>query len=307
MPFRIETILVASDLSDSVQDVVRSAGSLAALTGAALHVVHAVETTEGEDGVAVESRRKAAERELRAQLDAAMEGVAKISSMRVAPGSASELILRTAEDTGADLIVIGPHREGAGGDRPLGTTADRLVRTSSVPCLIVREAVALPLRRMLVPSDLSDAAEGALDVALVWGAALRVPSRTGERTVVDIVHVVRTLPSGDGPSSPRGELEAAMEHQVQAACDRSGCAAPLDITTELVEEESAPDGILRRAGQTGADLLVMGTHGHSAASREAIGSVSSAIARRAECPVLLVPPAFWMTKQARERLAISAD
>lgn len=306
MPFRVESILVASDLSDSVQDVVRTAGAFASLTGAALHVVHAVETGGSEDGAEVESRRKAAERELRSQLGATMEGVAKISSMRVAPGSPAEMILQAADDIEADLIVIGPHRERAGGDRPLGTTADRLVRTSSVPCLIVREAVALPLRRVLVPSDLSDAAEGALDVAFVWGAALRVPSRTGQRTVIDIVHVTRVTP-GEGPSSLRGELVTALENQVQAACDRAGCAAPLEITMEIIDEESAPDGILRRAGETGADLLVMGTHGHSAASREAIGSVSSAIARRAECPVLLVPPAFWMTRQARERLAISAD
>jgi nucleotide-binding universal stress UspA family protein len=43
MPFRIRSILLASDLSASEREVLRGAGALAALTGAALHVVHAVE------------------------------------------------------------------------------------------------------------------------------------------------------------------------------------------------------------------------------------------------------------------------
>ena len=45
---------------------------------------------------------------------------------------------------------------------------------------------------------------------------------------------------------------------------------------------------------------MLGTHGHGALARALIGSVSSAVARRAECPVLLVPPRYWQERRERE-------
>ncbi|HEU0078622.1 MAG TPA: universal stress protein [Longimicrobiaceae bacterium] len=39
--------------------------------------------------------------------------------------------------------------------------------------------------------------------------------------------------------------------------------------------------------------LVLDTHGHGALRRALVGSIASAVARGAGCPVLLVPPALW--------------
>ena len=288
MPFRIRSILVASDLSHSAPEVLRAAGAFAALTGAELHVVHAAEAT-GSD----------AARRLDEQVSAALPAAVEVASAHVAAGRAHEVILRRAEEVGADLLVIGPHRDSPEVRQALGTTADRLVRTSDVPCLIVHGTVSLPLRRVLVPSDLSDAARGALDLALVWAAALRIPSGGAERTRVEVLHVLPKA-SPDAGTARADEAGRALEKEVAAAAARTGVATPLEVEPEWVEGESAADEILRRASERGADLLVLGTHGESALSRALIGSVSSAVARRAACPVLLAPPALWKTRQARE-------
>lgn len=294
MPFRIRSILVASDLSESAREVLRTGSAFAALTEAELHVIHAAESTattdaSGDDPTEVATRR------LREQLHHAIPRNAKVASSRVDSGRAHEVILQRAEKVGADLIVVGPHRERPEARQVLGTTADRIVRTSDQPCLIVHGPVSLPLRRVLVPSDLSDAARGALDLALIWAAALRLPTRSGEETRVDVLHV---LP----PPSTRIEAERELQDQVAAAGERTGCASLLRVNQVVVEGATATDEILRRAGENQVDLLVLGTHGESAMSRALIGSVSSAVARRAECAVLLVPPAWWKARQAREKV-----
>jgi len=288
MPFRIKSILVASDLSEGSRELLRTAGTFASLTRADLHVVHAVEKTTAGEGA-----DEAAGQRLEKHVRAAVPATVGVTTSHTTAGRAHEAILGRALVVQADLIVIGPHRSRAQSPAVLGTTADRLVRTSDVPLLIVRGPMSLPLRGILVPSDLSDAAEGALDLALIWAAALRLPSGTGDRTWVEVLHV---LPS----PALQTDVRRALQQQVAAAGERTGCASLLDVSAEVVEGDSAAAEILDRVRARGSDLLVLGTHGESALARALIGSVSSAVARRAECPVLLVPPAFWRMRQARE-------
>lgn len=300
MPFRIKSVLAASDLSGNASEVLRTAGALAALTGAELHVVHAAETA-GAEGAAGERPSADGGRRLEEAVRNAVPGTVEVTSAYVAAGRGHEVILRRADEVRADLLVIGPHR---GGEvrQVLGTTADRLVRTSDVPCLIVHGEVSLPLRRVLVPSDLSDAACGALDLALIWAAALRMPSGSGEQTRVQVLNVLPKPAPRTGAPDPAGAAGAAraLADQVAAAKDRTGVATLLEVEHGVAQAGSPADEILRRATELEADLLVLGTHGESALSRTLVGSVSSAVARRAGCPVLLVPPALWKTRQARE-------
>lgn len=67
-----------------------------------------------------------------------------------------------------------------------------------------------------------------------------------------------------------------------------------DFTTEMNESDQellvgfAGDELIRLSEQY--DLIVMGTTGESGILSRLFGSVSSAVAQRAACPVLLVPP-----------------
>src|SRR5215216_792808 len=68
-------------------------------------------------------------------------------------GKPHEQISTVARELAADLIVIGPH-----GDRPrpwklLGTAAERLVRTSTVPVLVATNPPTDRPRKLLVPVD----------------------------------------------------------------------------------------------------------------------------------------------------------
>lgn len=294
MAFRIQSILAGSDASEAGRDVLRTAIDFAALTGSEIHVVYAAENTPVTNGSGADPVEAAAER-LRAQVRQATSRGGKLASLRVVPGAAHEVILRRAEEVRADLIVVGPHR-GAPDERgDLGTTADKIVRTSSQPCLIVRGLVSLPLRSVLVPTDLSSAAQGALDLALNWASALRVRTGNDEETRLDVLHVL-TDPS------TRTQAERTLQDEVVAAGKRTGSSSLLRANRDVVETNAAADEILRRAKDGQVDLLVLGTHGGSAMERSHIGSVSSEVARRAECALLLAPPGWWQVRQAREKM-----
>lgn len=61
-------------------------------------------------------------------------------------------------------------------------------------------------------------------------------------------------------------------------------------TTTAVEQGKPADAILGFARTTGADLIIMSTHGHSGITRWALGSVADRVVRQSPVPVMLVSP-----------------
>lgn len=64
-----------------------------------------------------------------------------------------------------------------------------------------------------------------------------------------------------------------------------GDAVPAEV--QLVEGPAAP-AILRIAEEDGCDLIVIGSRGHGQLAGLLLGSVSTVVAQRARCPVLIV-------------------
>jgi nucleotide-binding universal stress UspA family protein len=298
----IRSILVATDLSEASREVLRAAAALAAHTGAALHALHVYDFPPNPyldvaDGAPTfQDRIHSAEMALDGQLAAALPENTPVASQQVVIDVPHRAILARAQQLPADLIVLGPHRKGGLEQRFLGSTADRVVRSADVPCLVVRRHLNLPLRRVVVPVDLSDPAREALELALDWGWQLgsRGAPTVGPALDVRVVHVLPadlmgtdSLPSGHARVGPQ------LHRDVGAALGRSGHSSNICIREELLWGRSEAEEIVRYADEEGAGLLVLATHGRGAVSRALVGSVTSAVARDARTSVLLVPPALW--------------
>lgn len=295
MPLPIRSVLVGTDLSDSSDEVLRAAAQIASLSGADLHAVH-VEPAEITFLGAIESapdtqeRLDRARQTLAAQLERA--GIEQsVTSARLVVNSAHRGIHERAREVAADLIVLGPHRHRPLPERLLGTTADRLIRTSDIPCLIVRHPINLPLQTVLVATDLSYPAQLAMDEAFTWAAALGVPPRSDDRepTTVMAAFVVPLRSEVARSFVSLDFYRAQLEEQIRIARKKVPPGMPLKVQPEILQDVSPVEEILRLASAD-VDLLVLGTHGRGALGRALIGSVSSAVVRQAECPVLLVPP-----------------
>jgi nucleotide-binding universal stress UspA family protein len=284
------SILAATDLSRGSGETLAAAAALAASTGAALHVVHAVAPERGEAVLRMQRRIHDARAALRAQIGEIPGGTAPASGAVVFERPAAGILAR-AREVGADLLVIGPHRPRGVGDQVLGTTADDLVRRSSVPCLIVRGPLAQRLRRIVVASDLTPVSEGALAVAIRLARTLRSvePSEDPE---VTLLHVETDRPSEHAGFGQRFHAWLELDREASLAREAAGGDAPR-IEQKVVTGPSPQEEIMRYARESGADLLVMGTRGDRPLVKVLLGSVSAAVARATETPLLLLPPAVW--------------
>jgi nucleotide-binding universal stress UspA family protein len=138
-------------------------------------------------------------------------------------------------------------------------------------------------KHILVPTDLSEGAEYALDYACELARLLGAQ--------VHLLNVI-TIPALGVPELGVA-LTASMIDQLvvdnQAAIDQ---LALTHCTKErgqaMVRTGDARDVINQTAKELGIDLIVMGTHGRRGISRALLGSVAETVVRSAPCAVLTV-------------------
>jgi nucleotide-binding universal stress UspA family protein len=142
----IRTILVPIDFSIHSKNALKYAVPLAEKFGAAIRLVYVVEPTIypadlgfGQvvlPGVEEELREKG-EGELQALIEQEI-GTRVQASAIVRSGNPHQEILREAADQGAELIVVATHGHSGVEHMLFGSTAERVVRRSPVPVLIIR-------------------------------------------------------------------------------------------------------------------------------------------------------------------------
>ncbi len=123
--------------------------------------------------------------------------------------------------------------------------------------------------------------------ALAW--AVSEVDRRREPTSVQAITAWQWDPA-DEPESvavraldPREAAERVLTHAIAVARAVSPRVA---IAGEVLEGD--PAATLIRAGAD-ADMLVLGSHGHSEAFHAVLGSVADACVRGATCPVVVIP------------------
>jgi len=138
------------------------------------------------------------------------------------------------------------------------------------------------MKLILVPTDMSDTAAHALRYASAlaqrFDAHLLVLYADAFTPPVDFGGTTAMTMLRDEIESAHEQLELHVEQNVAPS-------VPYDAR---VLAQSPVDAILEQACDTGADLIVMGTHGRSGLRRLIIGSVTEAIIRLASAPVIAI-------------------
>jgi nucleotide-binding universal stress UspA family protein len=136
-----ECILVPTDGSAASRPAIEHAVSLAEIHDAAIHAIYVINTasfasipTEGSwEGVSEMLEREGGEA-LEEVADAAEEAGVPVECVQI-DGAPSREIVRYAEKHGCDLIVMGTHGRGGIDRLLLGSVAEKVVRSSSIPVL----------------------------------------------------------------------------------------------------------------------------------------------------------------------------
>jgi len=136
-----DTLLLPTDGSEATENVLEHASDIAARRGAEVHVLYVVDDraflTLTEDRVpeVSEELRNEGERAT-GEAAAALESDGVETATAVREGNPADEILAYADETDADLVVMGTH--GADPTRDmLGSVSQKVVTLSSVPVLTV--------------------------------------------------------------------------------------------------------------------------------------------------------------------------
>jgi nucleotide-binding universal stress UspA family protein len=279
-------VLVATDLSKAADEAIKQAAELAGSSGtlAAVHVLPSLQSVsmlfpqkhaeEVVDLGAVISRVSETLRERITQV------AAHDADIFVEQGSDYAEIVRRAEVWKAEIVVVGSHGH-TGLSRVFGGVAERVVRYAHCRVLIARET---PKRGIvLVATDLSDpslpAVTAAAEEAARRGVALKVIH------AVDFVDMETRHLFGLGTPATYDvtNLRDPARDQLADVMKRNHLKAETQILSG-----SASAAIVGEAEKSGAELLVLGSHGRTGLTRLLLGSVAEKVVRTSSCSVLVV-------------------
>ncbi|KTG25126.1 universal stress protein, partial [Haloferax profundi] len=200
-------------------------------------------------------------------------------------GEPYEEIVAYATDAGVDLVVMPTHGRTGLSRLVLGSTTERVVRSSEVPVLTMQPdtntEVSYPYERVLVPTDGSECAT----------AAVRFGSRLATSTNSEF-HALSVVDIGHLGVDIRGP--ALIEEYESRANDLINEAATVaheegvDGVTAVENRVSVVRGIRTYIDEHDIDLVVIGTHGRRGFDRFMLGSVAEKILRRSPVPVVTI-------------------
>jgi nucleotide-binding universal stress UspA family protein len=139
----------------------------------------------------------------------------------------------------------------------------------------------LPIHTILHPTDFSDAAMEALQLA-------RSLARDHGAKLV-ILGVTPPPPPVSEVYAPLGEMSGQLEELRRQLASLVSTITEVPVETHALHGVPGP-AIVSTADECQADLIVMGTHGRTGLTRLVMGSVAEDVMRHAHCPVLTVKP-----------------
>ena len=268
---RFERILLAVDGSQYSEGAIRVAAAMARKCESELYVM-SIGIVNPQYSTLMSNLEFEAEKKAQGNVDAAiaaMSGVTCQSVVRLGDGPA-RVIVATAEELRADVIVMGRHgRRGLARWR-LGHATAKVVGHAPCPVMVVPTAASMWEKRVLVATDGSRYGEVAAVTAGKIAEVCRLPL-----TVVSAVL--------SGHSQERRQIAQAAIDDVVAEMGKTGVSASGHLA------EGRPDkAIIESASRDGADLIVMGSHGRTGMEKVLMGSVSEKVLNQADCAVLVV-------------------
>jgi nucleotide-binding universal stress UspA family protein len=278
-------ILCATDLLPKSEPAIARAGLLANQLNADLSLLHVVSPERSHQELKQTLLNAVARTRSRAKPLTSTDPKAEVAVM---VGDPARIIVETAEQMDADLLVLGAHRKRPWRDALEGTIAQQALTTRKYPVLVVRNEARVPYRKILLALDSSDASVSAIRAAesLVLQGDLKA----------SVVHA-HSPPYRDMLNiADIDESSAARymrEWKRKATCTvRDLLRLESDDPGRYhihVEQKHTTPGIVQSVERFSPDLLVMGTRGAGRVRRALIGSVAHRVLRETGCDVLVVP------------------
>ncbi|MDX1585275.1 MAG: universal stress protein [Balneolaceae bacterium] len=318
--FAINKILVPTDFSENSAHAYNPAQQLASKFNAKIDFIHIVPTLRyfnesiSNLGLPFSMEKDIypkVQEESTARLNSLMDDYIKEENrgeaiVRIAP-KPSRAIAEEAERGHYDLILMATHGKHES-DLLRGTVTEKVIRYSSIPVLATDKSGIDDIKKILVPTDGSQASLAAMPVAvslaLTFDASLTLyhvlelhgsmtenvepnPMRSEKDNIYDILF--EAMETYFKQSWDKVELRDGEGYDDQLVYTEGASNATIDITTVIEKGVSAHHAIREYAAES-ADLVVMATHGHSGLSHLFLGSTAEKVTQHLRLPVISVKP-----------------
>jgi len=285
-------IVVGVDVSASAEDACRFVASRPWPRGTVVELVAAFETPFDWTGLSTaasseaEGERDALEWILRERASLLRNGGLAVTTT-IEAGDAATTIIRRAEETFAQLVVVGSRNLGPIAAAVLGSVSAHLVDHAPCPVLVARSPGAT---RMLLATDGTHSSRNIPSVLASWGEAFRhmpvevlsvAPSaRPFARS--SLLHPMADRAVDPSLGDPYREHERIADQVADELMDLGWHTAAMAAVGD------AERAILAAASAWHADLIVTGSRGLGAIRRHLQGSVSHDLLMHSRSSLLIV-------------------
>eukprot|EP00002_Diphylleia_rotans_P017353 TRINITY_DN336_c0_g2_i2.p1 TRINITY_DN336_c0_g2~~TRINITY_DN336_c0_g2_i2.p1 ORF type:complete len:329 (+),score=55.50 TRINITY_DN336_c0_g2_i2:99-1085(+) len=199
-------------------------------------------------------------------------------------GDITDVILATAHESNAHMIVMGTHGRKGFERFLLGSVTESVLRAGRIPILALRYDPRKPYqvphyKNILVPFDGSPASEHAINYIVPFARLLHAD--------ITLLHVVDNRPALFGHSHSESDTDAAAKRALEWASNQAQQLGVQAKTVHLVTSKHPAEAI--HEIEHDYDLICMGSRGLAGIKRLLLGSVTEAVLRVADKPVLVVP------------------
>ena len=293
MTASLTKILLATDGSEEAAVAGRAAADISNKTAAELHLVHVWTDVPppAYPSLSLDNYSRLAKEEagklLRRQAWNARITGGRVAGQHLKEGQPAEEIIALAEELDVDLVVVGSRRMGRVKRLIAGSVSEGVVHRASCPVLVVC-GEAWPAGRVVVADDGSEPARRAGDLAA------EIASLSGSEVIVVRAYEHPPEPVGGWSAQDRRELDAVLwrnRRDLKKRAEQLEEIASCRPKTKLIKSKAAPAiDLVAKESEGKQTLFAVGSRGLSAPRRAMLGSVSTAVMRAADGPVLVVPP-----------------
>jgi nucleotide-binding universal stress UspA family protein len=281
-----KNIVIAVDAKARTLDALALGHRLAQATGAPAVLVtvfayHPLADPESPELAEVRDESRATLLEL-----ADAEGLEIADAQVIAGNFAARELQRVTEEPDTGMIVVGSTTRGPVGRLLVGGVGERLLTGAACPVAVAPQGYADTraggLERIGAGLDGSQEARSALD------AAVGIAQACGAR--IRVITAFQRLAFGAATTTalPGPSANDVMRDELRAIHDEAIAAIAEEIETESrFVDGSADDVLVAQSDDVG--LLVVGSRGYGPLGAVLLGSTSTALARRASCPILVTP------------------
>ena len=286
-------IWAGTDFSKDAGLAVRRAARLSLELGAPLHLLHALD--EG-DWLARAARlthghfthelllRAAGSQLARLRDQLAADGVTDVET-HVSADSLHKAVHEIVAEGACALFVMGARGEGSFREGLLGSTADRVLRSGSVPVLLCRRDTS-PWQRVVLATDFSATSEQAARLGLAISPEASHYLLHANELVLD-----RGLAfANTSPEAREAYHREAWENAGRQLTALTQTLGPEAQRITRAPRQGRPAQVLASfVEETAADLVVLGARPRARWEHNLLGSTAHFAANKLACDVLVVP------------------